>query len=217
MSTDGPRPPADSPGTPAKSDNPAPKTGARTERRDLPRGAVQDGIKKAERPIGGTTDKAKPPAERSMNKERPPNDKLSLAKLRIDGNKYPESALHRMDSFGHDRHGRYSYSGKVDRPGAAARRKEQVSPLPVKQGHDRDEAREAVLDGGGKKSPVGYVGPSDNKGAGGSFGAQLNGRKDGYHKISDGRHVRVFVDPPTDPVKAAIARGRLLYGKHEAT
>lgn len=150
--------------------------------------------------------------ERNSDKE----PKVGLKKIVIDGDRYPESAVNRMDAFGHDRHGRYSYSGEANRPGAPGQRKEQMSGVPTKKGNDRDEPHEAVLDRGDRpKPPPNYVTSGDNRGSGASLSAQLNGRTEGYVRIPDGQSVRIWVKPPSDPVKAALARGRFLYANPE--
>lgn len=92
----------------------------------------------------------------------------------VDGKKHPESAKHLDDAIKDGK----SNEGKVDRAGAAGRRKENMKGNKVEKGKDRDEAPPAVINTG-EKSSVRTISPSDNRGAGASIGRQLEGTPDG--------------------------------------
>jgi hypothetical protein len=184
-----------------------------------------EGTGEAKKPPKGNTNTDKAPKRGAKSSDKPPKSDnkpkgnkpaVDLKRRYIDGDKYPESALARMDAHGPNAKGKYSYVGTLDRPGADARRKEATGHLPTKKGYQRDETREAMFKEGGKGTAVTYITGSDNGGSGASLGHQMNGKTEGYSRIPDGQSVRVFVKPPSDAGKAALARGRMLYGEHEA-
>jgi RHS repeat-associated protein len=83
----------------------------------------------------------------------------------VDKDKYPEAAQH-IEDFG-------PVVGQIDRPGAAARRREKlkdVDPVPDK---DRDEVPPAVLRTDEGTHSIRAIDPSDNRGAGSSVGHAL--------------------------------------------
>jgi hypothetical protein len=59
------------------------------------------------------------------------------------------------------------------------RREESFAGIPAKTGYDRDEWPMAMCEEGGAGASVRYVTPSDNRGAGGWVGNQLENYPDG--------------------------------------
>jgi len=105
---------------------------------------------------------------------------VKVKEIKIDGNKYPESAQHLKDA---------GYDNKtviVDRAGAAKRRRDALSDVEPKPKLDRDEMPPAIFKEGSQS--VRHISPADNRGAGASIGNQLRGTPDGVK-------VRIKVDP----------------------
>jgi hypothetical protein len=104
------------------------------------------------------------------------------AVVTIDRSLYPEAAQHIEDA---------QAAGQpeiltLDRSATAENRAAALqTTLPV-QGFDRDEYPPAMTKEGGSNSDVVYVNPSDNRGAGASFGNQVR-------NLPDGARVKVVV------------------------
>ncbi|WP_229203545.1 NucA/NucB deoxyribonuclease domain-containing protein [Dyadobacter jejuensis] len=98
----------------------------------------------------------------------------------IDGNKHPESAKHLSEAIQNGA----SNEGVIDRAGASARRRENLSGTNTQRGMDRDEAPPAVINTGSASS-VRHIPSSDNRGAGASIGQQIR-------QLPDGTRVRIL-------------------------
>lgn len=110
-------------------------------------------------------------------------DKAKPVEIKISKSKYPEAAKHIEEAT---KNGHPS-TGKIDRAGAANRRKESLKNTPTVKGKDRDEFPPAVLNTGGKGASVKTIKPSDNRGAGSSMGNQMK-------KLPNGTEVKIIVD-----------------------
>ncbi len=110
-------------------------------------------------------------------------DKAKPVEIKISKDKYPETAQHIEEAI---KNGHPS-TGKIDRAGAANRRKESLKNTPTVKGKDRDEFPPAVLNTGGKGASVKTIKPSDNRGAGSSMGKQMK-------KLPNGTEVKIVVD-----------------------
>jgi hypothetical protein len=102
----------------------------------------------------------------------------------IDPTKHPEAAAHAQDA---------QNSGApdvltIDRAGAAGRRAAALKGTSPQTGSDRDEYPPAVTEEGGSGASVRPIDPSDNRGAGGSFGQQIK-------QLPDGSQIQVIVGP----------------------
>jgi len=89
----------------------------------------------------------------------------------IDADRYPEAAQHISDNG--------PVTGRIDRPGAASRRRASLRGQPTASGRDRDEVPPAVLDTGGAGASVRLIDSSDNRGAGSTMGHQMRDLPDG--------------------------------------
>lgn len=102
--------------------------------------------------------------------------------INIDPNAYPEAAAHAQNAMDNG----VSGEGVIDRAGKNARRSENLSGVPTVAGKDRDEFPPAVINNGGNGQSVLHINPSDNRGAGGSIGAQIK-------NLPDNTRVRIVV------------------------
>jgi hypothetical protein len=96
--------------------------------------------------------------------------------ITIPRSRYPEAAGN-IDK--HEAKTGKPVSGKIDRPGAIARRRESLKNTPTQSGKDRDEVPPAILDSGGKGATVTHIAPSDNRGAGSHMGKQMKQHPNG--------------------------------------
>jgi len=110
-------------------------------------------------------------------------DKAKPVEIKISKSKYPEAAKHIEEATQNG----HPSTGKIDRAGAANRRKESLKNTPTVKGKDRDEFPPAVLNTGGKGASVKTIKPSDNRGAGSSMGNQMK-------KLPNGTEVKIVVD-----------------------
>ncbi|KIQ82459.1 DNA-entry nuclease [Bacillus sp. L_1B0_8] len=110
------------------------------------------------------------PEETSVKKTNTYDQVLEFPKER-----YPETGKHITDAIkeGH------SEVCKIDRGGAADRRKLSLAPYPSKKGYDRDEWPMAMCKEGGKGAHIEYISPADNRGAGSWVGNKLDKYPDG--------------------------------------
>ena len=95
--------------------------------------------------------------------------------ITVSKSKYPEAAKHIEDAANSG----ISTTGKIDRAGAASRRREALTGTKTKANFDRDEVPPAVINNGGNGSSVRHIKPSDNRGAGASIGNQIRNLPDG--------------------------------------
>ena len=102
----------------------------------------------------------------------------------IDPTKHPEAADHVQDAQNDGAPDVLT----VDRGGATKRRRDALAGTDPQAGSDRDEYPPAVTAEGGSGASVRLIDPSDNRGAGGSFGNQIKG-------IPDGSQIQVIVGP----------------------
>lgn len=125
----------------------------------------------------GTGDGAQAPAASGSDKGATP--------VYIDPNKHPEAAAHAQDAQA----GGAPDTLTIDRAGASGRRAEALKGTSPQAGADRDEYPPAVTQEGGRGSSVRPISPSDNRGAGGSFGQQIK-------TLPDGSQIQVIVGSP---------------------
>jgi len=97
------------------------------------------------------------------------------ALVTVSRSRYPESAQHIEDA---------QAAGKpstltIDRAGAAARRQASLKGTKPVSGMDRDEYPPAMFSEGGTGADIRAIIPSDNRGSGGSIGAQVRDLPDG--------------------------------------
>jgi hypothetical protein len=99
---------------------------------------------------------------------------------------HPEAAKHAQAAMNSG----VSGEGVIDRAGTKNRRAENLSGIETRKGKDRDKFPPAVINNGGNGGSVLHINPSDNRGAGGSLGAQIK-------NLPDNTRVVIKVIPKT--------------------